>query len=82
MAITDTPGAYLQTYMERHGKQIIIMLFQDKLSYLMVMVDPNLYCKYVNYDVQGLVHLHIQHCTTLAVIIHILTVQIRIYHHH
>ena len=53
MAITDTPGAYLHTYMERHGKQIIIMLFQGKLSYLMVMVDPNLYCKYVNYDSKG-----------------------------
>ena len=28
VAIIDTPGAYLYTYVEKHGKQIIMMLFK------------------------------------------------------
>ena len=50
MAITDTSGAYLHTFVDKHGKKRIIMLFKGKLVELKVMVDPMLYWKYVTYD--------------------------------
>ena len=53
MAITDTSGAYLHTFVDKHGKKRIIMLFKGKLVELKVMVDPMLYWKYVTYDSKG-----------------------------
>ena len=32
VAIIGIPGAYLHTYVDKHGKQIIIMLFKEKLA--------------------------------------------------
>ena len=39
--------------MEKHGKHLIIMLFKGILSELMVLVYPNMYRKYVTYDING-----------------------------
>ena len=38
MAIIDIPGAYLYTYMDKNGKQKIMMLFKGKVAEIMVMV--------------------------------------------
>ena len=43
VTIIDIPGTYQHTYVEKHGKQRIIMLFKGKLAKLMVMVNPKLY---------------------------------------
>ena len=43
MDMIDIPGEYLHTYVDKHGEQIIIMLFKGKLAELMVMVYPKLY---------------------------------------
>ena len=48
MALIYTPGAYLHTYVDKYGKNRIIILFEGKLEELMVMVNTNLYRKYVN----------------------------------
>ena len=53
MAIIDITGAYLHTYVVKHGEQIIIVLFKDKLAELIVMVYLKLYQKYVTYDSKG-----------------------------
>ena len=53
VVIVDIPGAYLHTYVDKHVKQIIIMLFKGKLVDIMVMVDLKLYRKYVTYDSKG-----------------------------
>ena len=47
VAIIDIPGAYLHTYIDKHGNEKIIILFKGKLAELMAMVDPKLYRKYV-----------------------------------
>ena len=46
--------------MDKCGEQIITMLFKRKLAYLMVMVDPKLYRKYVTYDSKGNVMLYVK----------------------
>ena len=53
MAIIYISGAYRHTCMEKHGKQRNIMLFKGKLADLIIMVDLNLYRKYVSYDRNG-----------------------------
>ena len=50
MAIIYISGAYLHTYVNKHGEQRIIMLFKGKLVKLMIMVDPMLYWMYATYD--------------------------------
>ena len=42
VAIIYIPGAYLHTYVDKHGKKRIIMLFKGELEDLMVMVDQKL----------------------------------------
>ena len=49
----DISGVYLHTYVDKHGKQRIVMLFKGTLAELMVMVYPKLYRKYVTYDSKG-----------------------------
>ena len=41
-AVIDIPGTYLHTYVDKYGKQRIIMFLKGKFAELMVMVDPNL----------------------------------------
>ena len=53
VAIRDILVVCLHTYVEKNGKQIIIMFLNSKLAYLMVMVDPYLYRKYVPYFSKG-----------------------------
>ena len=60
MAIIDTPGAHLHTYVDKNGEQIIIMLFKGKLVEIMVMVYPKLYRKYVTYDNKGNARLYME----------------------
>ena len=50
VVIIDIPGAYLHTYVDKHVKQIITMLFKGKLVDIMVMVDLKQYRKYMTYD--------------------------------
>ena len=42
MVIIDIPGGYLHTYVDKHVKQRVIMLFKGKLVDIMVMVDLKL----------------------------------------
>ena len=60
MAIIYISGAYRHTCMEKHGKQRNIMLFKGKLADLIIMVDLNLYRKYVSYDRKGNAMLHVE----------------------
>ena len=53
VAIIDTPGEYLHSYVGKHGEHRIIVLFKGEFVELMVMVYPNLYQKYVTYDIKG-----------------------------
>ena len=41
--IINILGAYIHTYMDKHGKQRIIIIFKGKLEELVVMVYPKLY---------------------------------------
>jgi len=65
VASIDIPGAYLHTYMDKHGNKKIIMLFKGKLAELMVMVDPKLYRKYITYDSKGNTMSYLQMNNTL-----------------
>ena len=47
VVIIDIPGVYLHTYIDKHVKQRIILLFKFKLVEIMVMVYLKLYQKYV-----------------------------------
>ena len=58
--IIDIPGAYLHIYMDKYGKQIIIMLLKGKLVELVVMLDPKLRRKYVTYDSKGDIILYVE----------------------
>jgi len=40
-------------YVDKYGKEKIIILFKGKLAELMAMVDPKLYRKYVTTDIKG-----------------------------
>ena len=42
VVIIDIPGGYLHTYVDKHVKQRVIMLFKGKLVDIMVMVDLKL----------------------------------------
>ena len=53
VAIIDTPGEYLHSYVGKHGEHRIIVLFKGEFVELMVMVYPKLYQKYVTYDIKG-----------------------------
>jgi len=59
------PGAYLNTYIDKHGNEKIIMLFKGKLAELIIMVDPKLYRKYITYDSKGITMLYVQMNKTL-----------------
>ena len=51
--IIDIPGTYLHTYVYKHGKQNVIILFKGKLVEIIIMVYPKLYWKCVSYDSIG-----------------------------
>ena len=69
VAIIDIHGVYLHTYVDKHGKKRIIMLFKGKLVDLIVMVDPKLYWKYVTYDIKGNVMLYVEMNKALYVLL-------------
>ena len=60
VAIIDIPGAYIHTYVDKHGKEKMIMLFKGKLAKLMVMVDSKLDRKSVTTDSKGNTMLYVQ----------------------
>ena len=69
VAIIDTPGAYLNIYVNKNGKHRIIMLFKGKLSELMVMVGPKMYWKYVTYESKGNAVLYVEMNKALYVLL-------------
>ena len=60
MANIYIPGAYLHIYVNKVGKQRIIMFLKGGLAEIMVMVYLELYRNYVTYDSKGNAMLYVE----------------------